>query len=63
MAIANGQTVIYPYTMPGGWNIIGRTPFVMFDTRRSEPSLLRAGDRVRFHAIDEDEFHRLEALQ
>ena len=59
IGIANEQTVVYPYTMPGGWNIIGRTPLPMFDAARPEPSLLRSGDRVRFRRIDAEEFARL----
>src|SRR3954468_16058744 len=31
VAIAGGQTGIYPDVTPGGWNIIGRTPLVPFD--------------------------------
>jgi inhibitor of KinA len=48
VAIADGQTGVYPYPSPGGWNLIGTTDAVMFDPRRKQPSLLRAGDRVRF---------------
>jgi KipI family sensor histidine kinase inhibitor len=59
VAIANEQAVVYPYAIPGGWNIIGRTPIVVFDAARSEPSLFAAGDRVRFTPITRDEFHRI----
>ena len=48
VAIAGGQTAVYPLTTPGGWHIIGRTEARMFDPNRSPPSLLAAGDRVRF---------------
>jgi KipI family sensor histidine kinase inhibitor len=56
VAIANEQTVIYPYTIAGGWNIIGRTPLAVFDAKRERPSLFTAGDRVRFRAISRAEF-------
>lgn len=56
VAIANGQTGIYPDTTPGGWNIIGRTPLRPYDPERREPFLLHAGDRVRFHQITLDEY-------
>jgi inhibitor of KinA len=59
IAIANEQTVVYPYAIPGGWNVIGRTPLAVFDTARQEPSLFAAGDRVRFRAIDKAEFMNL----
>lgn len=48
VGIAGKQTGIYPLTTPGGWQIIGYTPIVLFDKDRSEPVLLRAGDRIRF---------------
>jgi allophanate hydrolase subunit 1 len=59
VAIANRQTVVYPYAIAGGWNIIGRTPLNGFDARRGEPSLFAPGDRVTFRAIDRREFTRL----
>ena len=31
VAIAGGQTGVYPRVTPGGWNIIGRTPLQPFD--------------------------------
>ena len=52
VAIASGQTGIYPDETPGGWNIIGRSPVRPYDPARGEPFLLRAGDRVRFIPID-----------
>ena len=59
VAIANQQAVIYPYAISGGWSVIGRTPLTMFDAARAEPSLLMAGDRVRFRVIDAGKFLRL----
>jgi inhibitor of KinA len=59
VAIANDQTVIYPYAISGGWNVIGRTPLRLFDPQRQEPSLLASGDRVRFRAIGREEFMKL----
>jgi inhibitor of KinA len=53
VAIARGQTGIYPSESPGGWHLIGRTPLRMFDIGRSEPFLFKAGDRVQFHRIAE----------
>ena len=48
VAIAGGQTGVYPSITPGGWNIIGWTPLRPYDPARAEPFLFRAGDRVRF---------------
>jgi KipI family sensor histidine kinase inhibitor len=48
VAIADGQTIVYPLTSPGGWRLIGRTELAMFDPTADEPVRIRAGDRVRF---------------
>jgi inhibitor of KinA len=58
VAIANDQAVVYPYAISGGWNIIGRTPLVLFDAEREQPSLFAAGDRVRFKPITRAEFQK-----
>ena len=58
VAIAAGQTGIYPMETPGGWHLLGRTPIRPFDPGRAEPVLFRPGDRVRFHAIDRETFER-----
>lgn len=63
VAIANGQTVVYPYSISGGWSVIGRTPLVIFDAARSRPSLFGAGDRVRFRSISRAEFAALAEKQ
>lgn len=59
VAIAGGQTGIYPMETPGGWRILGRTPIRPFDETRTPPVLFAAGDRVRFRAIDRVEFDRM----
>lgn len=58
VAIAGSQTGIYPFATPGGWNIIGRTPLLLFDRNRSNPFLLKAGDEIKFKAIPKDEFEK-----
>jgi KipI family sensor histidine kinase inhibitor len=58
VAIGGAQTGIYPRELPGGWQIIGRTPLALFDAGRESPALLAPGQRVRFRAIDTDEFAR-----
>jgi KipI family sensor histidine kinase inhibitor len=59
VGLANRQSVIYPVTLPGGWNLIGRTPLQMFDPSRADPCLLQAGDKVRFVSISPAEFDAL----
>lgn len=56
VGIAGKQTGIYPMETPGGWQIIGRTPLRLFRPEDDPPSLLQAGDRVRFYPISYDEF-------
>jgi len=51
VAIADGQTIVYPLASPGGWRLIGRTELAMFDPGAAEPVSVRAGDRVRFVAL------------
>ena len=58
VAIAAGQTGIYPSETPGGWHLIGRTHVKPYDDSRAEPFLFKPGDRVRFHPVDRDEFER-----
>jgi inhibitor of KinA len=48
VGIAGMQTGVYPVDSPGGWQLIGQTAAVMFDPGRDRPSLLAAGDLVRF---------------
>lgn len=59
VAIGGTLTGIYPRDSPGGWNVIGRTPFQLFDIKREPPSLLSAGDAVRFRPINRGEFEEL----
>ena len=55
VGIAEGQTGVYPVTSPGGWQLIGRTPVNLFDADREPPSLLNAGDYVRFSPLTGEE--------
>jgi inhibitor of KinA len=56
VGIAGTQTGIYSLETPGGWQLIGRTPRRLFRPWEDPPSLLRAGDRVRFRRITPREF-------
>jgi inhibitor of KinA len=56
VGIAGEQTGVYPLATPGGWRIIGRTPCALFSPDWRPPSLLTAGDVVRFRPIDRQEF-------
>ncbi len=56
VGIAERQTGIYPREAPGGWRIIGRTPLQLFNPTWQRPSLMKAGDIVKFEPIRESEF-------
>lgn len=56
VGIAGAQTGVYPISTPGGWQLIGQTPLQLFNPNRDQPSLLQAGDIVRFVPIPESEF-------
>jgi KipI family sensor histidine kinase inhibitor len=51
VAIAGRQTGIYPLPTPGGWHLIGRTNVKLFLPDSDPPCLFRAGDRVKFFAM------------
>ncbi|MGN7471203.1 5-oxoprolinase subunit PxpB [Brevibacillus sp. SAFN-007a] len=58
VGIGGEQTGVYPIESPGGWHIIGRTPERLFRPEEQPPSLLRAGDRVRFCPIAEEAYEQ-----
>ena len=62
LAVAGGMCAVYPWASPGGWNLLGRMPVVLFDLRHADqPALLSAGDTVRWHAVDRAAHDRLAA--
>ncbi|NCD69043.1 5-oxoprolinase subunit PxpB [Mucilaginibacter agri] len=58
VGIAGEQTGIYPLETPGGWQLLGRTPIKLFDANKAQPSLLKAGDQVKFQPIDHNQFNQ-----
>ena len=42
---------IYTFESPGGWNIIGKTPFDLFNINKKNASVLSPGDTVKFKSI------------
>ena len=47
---------IYTFDSPGGWNIIGRTPFELFNINKKNTSVLSPGDTVKFKSITKEQF-------
>ncbi len=62
VGIAGLQTGIYPLETSGGWHLLGRTPWTVFDWTRPEPARILPGDTVCFRPIAEGEFRQLEAM-
>ncbi|MGG3802598.1 5-oxoprolinase subunit PxpB [Metabacillus fastidiosus] len=63
VGIGGEQTGIYPLESPGGWNLIGRTPLTLFNPNANIPSLLQAGDTIRFQPITYKEFEVLKEAE
>jgi KipI family sensor histidine kinase inhibitor len=61
VGIAESQTGMYPVESPGGWQIIGRTPFRLFAPERKNPFIYKAGDRIRFIPVTRKEFEDIAA--
>lgn len=51
VALAAGLTAIYPFTSPGGWQLIGYTPTPVFLPQSEPPVLFQPGDKVSFYPI------------
>ncbi|MGE7121563.1 5-oxoprolinase subunit PxpB [Peribacillus sp. NPDC046944] len=59
VGIAGMQTGVYPISTPGGWQLIGQTPSTLFLPNESPPSLLQAGDKVKFIPISSVEYKEI----
>lgn len=56
VGIGGNQTGIYGLSSPGGWNIIGRTPMLLFDARKKPPLLMDVGSSFSFYRISQETF-------
>jgi len=56
VAIADNQTAIYPQNSPGGWNILGKTTFELFDKSLEALSPITIESKIKFNPISKDEF-------
>lgn len=61
VSIGGIQCCIYSVESPGGFWVLGRTPVRLYDPAAADPILLRAGDHVRFRAIDRAEYDAIAA--
>jgi inhibitor of KinA len=62
VGIAGRQTAVYPFSTPGGWRLIGRTPKRMFHKDRKSMATISIGDQVKFRAISREEFLKMDQL-
>jgi KipI family sensor histidine kinase inhibitor len=53
LGIAGGFAGVYPQASPGGWQILGRTGFQLFDPDSPPFATLRPGDAVRLRAVSD----------
>lgn len=60
VGIAGDQTGVYPIETPGGWQLIGRTPQPLFLPGLNPPTMLQAGDIVRFCRISREQYEQWE---
>lgn len=59
VGIAGKQAGIYPQHSPGGWNIIGICPLILFNPVQPPYALFQPGDEVEFFQIDQSAFEKL----
>src|SRR5699024_2022520 len=62
IAIWADQTVLNGFDLPCGWQVIGRTPVLLYDTRREPASYCQSGQWVRFVPIGPQEYARIRKL-
>ena len=61
VGLGGAQFCIYSVESPGGYWLLGRTPARLYDPEAAEPTLLRAGDRVRMRAVERAEYDAIAA--
>ena len=60
VAIGGKQTGIYPIESPGGWNIIGKTYFPLFNWNDINSNPIKMGYKIQFHAISKKKFDNMD---
>ncbi len=58
VSIADSQTAVYPQTSPGGWNILGKTTFELFDKTLDSLSAVTIESKIKFNPISKEEFFK-----
>ena len=60
IGIGGKQTGIYPIESPGGWHLIGKTPYPLFEPKKKNPCFAKAGDSIQFLSISKSNYLELE---
>jgi inhibitor of KinA len=56
VGIGGSQTGIYPLECPSGWNLIGKTPFDIYDPNREDAFFIHACYKLQFFPISNEQF-------
>lgn len=59
VGIGGKQTCFYTIECPGGFHLIGRTPFQAFNFHLPHPFFFSAGDYLQFYEISENEYETI----
>lgn len=60
VAIGGAQAGAYSIASPGGWRIIGRVPYDLYDPARDPAVAIQAGMWVRFYPVSMDRYREIE---
>ena len=61
VAIGGAQAGAYSIAAPGGWRIIGRIPYDLYDASREPAVAIQAGMWVRFYPVSMERYREIEA--
>lgn len=59
VGIGGEKTGIYSLESPGGWQIIGQTPMILFDISTKNPFVLENGAKVKFERITPEAYDEI----
>jgi len=63
VAIVGSQSTIYPRKQPGGWNVIGRTPWEVVNVALNPITPFKIGDWIHFFEIKQGEWNKYKNKQ
>lgn len=63
VAIAEEYVGIYPFDSPGGWHIVGRTPWTIVDYSQPKPWRFEYGMQIQFDPITASEFEMMKGAK